>query len=86
MPTLEIIRPIIMDSRPLIRLSEEMLVTMLNPNTASAKFSGAPKFRANFASSGAVTNRHRAENTPPKVEAKVDMPSARPASPRNVMG
>ena len=80
----DIIRPRTAPMRPLITFLEEMLVTMLRPNMASAKYSAAPNFRANLLRRGAVQSSITALNRPPKVEAMVEIPMARPGWPRRV--
>ena len=67
--------------RPLTTLLPEMLVTMLRPNTARAKYSAAPNFSAILLSMGAVHSSITALNRPPKVEAMVEMLRARPGWP-----
>ena len=53
-------------------------VIMLMPNTAKAKYSGLLNCSASFASIGANKIRHIVEKTPPKVDAIVEIDSARP--------
>ena len=81
MPMVDNIRPMTAPMRPLITFLEEILVTMLSPNMASAKYSAAPNFRANLLRRGAVQSSITALNRPPKVEAMVEMPMARPGWP-----
>lgn len=86
MPTVASIRPITALIKPLVTSLEDRLVTMLKPKMASEKYSGDVKDSATLESSGAVHSSITALNRPPKVEAKVETPSARAASPRWVSG
>ena len=63
---------------------EEIPVTILRPKMPSAKYSGAPKFNATFASIGAVKNNANALNKPPNVDAIVEIASARPGEWRDI--
>ena len=56
-------------------------VIMLMPNTARAKYSGLLNCNATLASIGANKTKQTVENTPPKVEAIVEMDNARPGCP-----
>ena len=78
MPIVAIIKPSTAPISPLITFLEEMLVTMLRPNIARAKYSAAPNFRANLLSSGAVHSSITALNRPPNVDAMVEILMARP--------
>lgn len=69
---------------PLTNCPDDSEATTVNPNTATAKYSAAPKDMAALASSGATETRASALTVPPMKDAHVAMSSARRDSPRAV--
>ena len=66
---------------PLITSPEDKEDTMARPKTATAKYSGAPKDIAAFASNGAIVTRTKELNIPPIKEAIVAISRALLDSP-----
>ena len=77
-------RPASAEMSPLTRCPDDSEATTVRPNTATAKYSGAPKDMAARASIGAMKIRARALTMPPTKEAMVAMSKARRDSPRAV--
>ncbi|MPM90509.1 hypothetical protein SDC9_137630 [bioreactor metagenome] len=69
-------------STPLAKLFPEMEAMMERPKTASKKNSGALNRRASFASCGEISHKASTLTTPPRKEETVEIPNARPLSPR----
>ena len=61
------------------------LATMESPNTPSPKYSGGPTAIAARDSGPSASTSRIVPSSPPLIEEKREMPSARPASPRRVI-
>ena len=59
--------------------------TIESPNTPSPKYSAGPKAIAARDSGPSASTRSTVPRSPPIIEEKSEIPSARPASPRRVM-
>ena len=77
-PTVASSRPISAPITPFSTFSLDTLATTLMPNRARAKLSWALNYRAKLDRMGEVHSSITAENSPPKVEAVVEMDRARP--------
>ena len=84
MPMVARNRPTSAAMSPLTTCPDESEATTVRPNTATAKYSGAPKVMAALASSGATETSASALSVPPMNDAHVAMSSARRDSPRAV--
>jgi hypothetical protein len=85
-PTIASIRPKQAALRPRKGVLPDSVETIEMPNTAIARSSGEPMKRMIGRSNGNETPISSAPNRPPIIADMYDAPSARPASPRRVIG